>query len=124
MELKEGCEKYADTFILKAYQNGGKVSNKDLDFVVPDKYTVGVNILLEFYGDLTKYQDYHVYVLTKDGMEFARNGAYSGIEREKEKAEHEKIRKEKADKTRWYWSIGLSIIALIIAAVTAYAQFK
>ena len=84
MELKDSCEKYACDFILKAYDSGGKITSKEIDFKGKDvdkKYIEGINTLLSFYGEFDSYYDsdekgtlIRTYTLSKEGMDFAQIG--------------------------------------------------
>jgi hypothetical protein len=70
-------EEYATNIILLAYSKGGVLTIDEIKSFekIPEEYRYGLDIQLKIYGSFGDG-----YTLNKDGLEFARNGAFKGEE--------------------------------------------
>lgn len=116
-------EEIANDIILKTYKNGGCLEYKNIRDGIPSTYIRTVNIILENYGSLNVQlsdETWFSYTLNKDGNDFASQGAFDGLEKDR----IHKIEDRKLDRSSKIISMVAVLIALISLIISIVALRK
>lgn len=106
-------QEIANYIILETYKNGGEIEFEQLKLKADWQLLAQVNKILKEYGNLfneLSNETWHSYSLNARGNDFAGQGAFEGLEKERK----QKDKDRKLDR-KYKWA---SIIAVVIALIS------
>lgn len=119
-------QEIANYIILEAYKNNGEIEFKKLNMHIDWQILAQVNKILKSYGSLyaeLSNETWHSYSLSAYGVDFASQGAFQGLEKE---------RQQKADdrwldrKYKWFCILAVIIAfaSLVVSIIAIWPQLQ
>lgn len=116
-------QEIANYIILETYKNGGKIEFEQLNLETGWQFLAQVNRILKEYGNLFNElsdETWYSYSLSNYGNDFASQGAFQGLEKERKQKDNDR----KLDRKHKWASIIAVVIALISLIISILTRLQ